>query len=271
MTRSILPNMASAERPAQATAAELLPPRMAGLLSWPSAAAIAAVGFAALLIAYNNVLYVKLAWAFPSPWILYPRAVLLPALALFWALRVRRLSWRELGLAGDRGLSGAASGLAAAVVAAAPVALFLVVASQLFGSAFAFRNIDGVSDDLGYALFWAFVLYPLHTVIFEEVLFRGVLQGLATRAFGAGWGIVLPAGAFALWHPMVNYQVLGEARIAEHAPLFAGGVVLALAGIFLGGLVMGAMRHYTNSLLAPIVFHWAFLVSLGGVLFLLAQ
>ena len=70
---------------------------------------------------------------------------------------------------------------------------------------------------------------------------------------------------------MVNYQVLGEARIAEHAPLFAAGVVLALIGIFLGGLVMGAMRHYTNSLLAPIVFHWAFLVSLGGVLFLLAQ
>ena len=38
------------------------------MLVWPSSVAIAAIGYALLLIAYNNVMYSQNAWAFPQAW-----------------------------------------------------------------------------------------------------------------------------------------------------------------------------------------------------------
>ena len=142
---------------------------------------IATIAFALALIVYNNVAYTFYHIAFPPDWVLYPRAILVPAIAVLGAVWVCRLSLAEVGLGRGELVSGAATGFALAIAAALPVALVLAGISLLDIDAFSFRNIDRAAGRPGYALYWAFVLYPLHTVIFEEVLFRGVLQGLATR------------------------------------------------------------------------------------------
>lgn len=237
----------------------------------PSSLAIAAIAVALLLIAYNNVMYSTNAWAFPSPWLLYPRAVLLPALAVLAALRLWRLSPLELGLSSANAAKSIAVGLGIAAVAAGPVVLYLAFPIGLAEGALRFHNIDGASGNVGGALYWAFLLYPLHTVIFEEVLFRGVLQGLAVRAFRLRPGIALTAAAFALWHVTTDVTVLGKAGIAEDALLFVLAQLLVLAGLFAGGLVLGVMRQRAGNLLTQIAFHWGFLASLGGALFLLAR
>ena len=231
--------------------------------------AIAAVAFAALLVLYNNVAYAREGWAFPPAWLLYPRAVLLPALAVAAALFVAKLAPADLGLARERLTRGAATGLALAVAAALPVALVLAVCAAAGIDAFAFDNVNGVSG--AGALYWALLLYPLHTVVFEEVLFRGVLQGLAVRAFRAGPGIALTAAAFALWHVVLDYQVLGEATVSGQPALFVLFQLVVLAAIFAGGLLLGWLRERTGSLLAPVAFHYGFLTLLAGTVFLSAQ
>lgn len=232
---------------------------------------MAAIGFALLLIAYNNVMYSQSAWAFPPAWLLYPRAVLLPALAVLVALRFWRLSLAELGLSGANPARAIALGLGIAAVAAAPIVLFLAFPIGLADGALRFRNIDGASGDIGEAMYWAFLLYPMHTVIFEEVLFRGVLQGLAVRAFRIGPGIAFTAGAFALWHVSTDYKVLGKAGIADNALLFVLAQIAVLVGLFAGGLVLGVMRQRAGNLFTPMAFHWGFLASLAGTIALLTR
>jgi uncharacterized protein len=239
-------------------------------LASPPAIAVSAVAFALGLIAYNNIAYTFYDIAFPPPWLLYPRAVIVPALAIAGAVWICKLTRADLGLGRGKLVSGAAIGLALATVTALPVALVLAGISLLDIDAFSFRNIERAAGRPGYALYWAFVLYPLHTVIFEELLFRGVLQGLATRALGLTKGIVLSAGAFALWHVAVDHRVLGRAEIADYPVLFVLLQVGVLMALFAGGIVLSLLRERTGSVLTPIAFHWGFLVLLAGTLFVIA-
>lgn len=78
---------------------------------------------------------------------------------------------------------------------------------------------------------WLFI--GLIGPIAEEFLFRGLLQGIFSKIFGLGLGIVIPALLFALFH--VDLALL--------APLF----VL--------GLILGWLRYYFGVLWIPILFH----------------
>jgi membrane protease YdiL (CAAX protease family) len=82
----------------------------------------------------------------------------------------------------------------------------------------------------------------------EEFLFRGALQTRLTLLLGAGWGLVLSALAFGVWHVGAN------ARLETHGDL----VIAALVGI-IGqapyGLALGVIFQRTRNLLAGSVFH----------------
>ncbi len=59
---------------------------------------LAPIAFAALLVAYNNLLFgLPGDLAFPPAWIFYPRALLLPVVAVAWAMQVQGFSLSELG------------------------------------------------------------------------------------------------------------------------------------------------------------------------------
>ena len=77
---------------------------------------LAPAAFAAVLVAYNNLLFgLPGELAFPPDWVFYPRAVLLPLAAVIWAVRFRGLSLSDLGLTSRNLGAGAAIGLAAVV------------------------------------------------------------------------------------------------------------------------------------------------------------
>lgn len=85
----------------------------------------------------------------------------------------------------------------------------------------------------------------------EELLFRGVVQGLLRRAYGVVPGI-LGAGAI---FGVVHYSALVAAGSA------GAYVVLAVGS----GLILGVLHEYTENLLVPIVVHaaWNCLVYLS--------
>jgi membrane protease YdiL (CAAX protease family) len=75
----------------------------------------------------------------------------------------------------------------------------------------------------------------------EELLFRGVIQGLLRRAYGIVPGIALAGLVFA----------------AFHVPALVGttGLVPTLAILFVTGGLLGALYEYTGTLVVPIVVH----------------
>jgi len=87
------------------------------------------------------------------------------------------------------------------------------------------------------------VLVPVQFLVTgpaEEVLFRGVVQGLLRRTYGVVPGVVLASVLFALFH----------------LPVFVGGAVLpGLLVVALSGLVLGALYEYSRTLVVPILAH----------------
>ena len=72
---------------------------------------LAPAAFAAVLVAYNNLLFgLPGELAFPPDWVFYPRAVVLPLAAVMWALRFQGLSLSDLGLTTRNLRIGAAIG-----------------------------------------------------------------------------------------------------------------------------------------------------------------
>jgi len=75
----------------------------------------------------------------------------------------------------------------------------------------------------------------------EELLFRGVIQGLLRRAYGIVPGIIFAGVVFAVFH----------------VPALVGttGLLPTLVIIFVTGSLLGALYEYTGTLAVPIVVH----------------
>jgi membrane protease YdiL (CAAX protease family) len=86
---------------------------------------------------------------------------------------------------------------------------------------------------------------PIATAWTEEMLFRGVLQTLATRATGPAGGRLLQAVAFGLWH------IPDARRVGD--PVLGTVLVTGVAG-----WVFGWLAERSGSLLAPVLAHAAF-------------
>ncbi|EMA12966.1 CPBP family intramembrane glutamic endopeptidase [Haloarcula marismortui] len=87
------------------------------------------------------------------------------------------------------------------------------------------------------------VMIPI-TVLFvgpgEELVFRGVVQGLFYRAYGAVPAIVIASGLFG---------------IAHYAALAGSGKLTYIVVTILLGLILGGLYERTNNILVPIVVH----------------
>ncbi len=240
------------------TIAAARPPGRAGWLA-PAA-------FAAILVAYNNLLFgLPGELAFPPDWVFYPRAVLLPLAAVVWAVRFQALTLSDLGLTRRNLGAGAAIGLAAAVAITVPAVLYFLFPIGVSGGSIDYENF--ANDSVGEFAFWAAVRYPVHAAVFEEALFRGVLLALALRSFGLTGGIVFSAAAFAAWHVAVDYDTMADSNVADNTAFFALAQAGALVVLFAGGLAFALMRRRTGSLAAPIVFHWLAVVAMNATLF----
>lgn len=230
---------------------------------WP------ALGFAAFLALYGNV-HLLLPNGFVSPfdWAFVVRNAAIAAAALAWAIAVQRLSLTDLGLTARNLGPSALAGAVVTLAVVTPAVLYFLFPVGVPGGSIDYEQVEGRST--ASFLVWAFARFPTHTAVFEEVMFRGILQALGIRAFGLLRGIALSAFTFAAWHIVIDYQTQSDTNAADNAAFFALAQAGSLIVLFIGGLIFSALRQRTGSLAGPIVFHWAAVAAMNATLFALS-
>ena len=181
---------------------------------------------------------------------------------LAWA-RLDGLDWSQLGLGRDR----LGAGCRWALGAIGLVAGVYVVGVLLPVTRPAFQDVR-YDLPLGDALWKAFVVIPLGTVVLEEIAFRSVLWGFLSRHLRQWQVLVTTSLVFGLWHVMpalnggaTNRGVSDAVGAGGSAPVVVGTVLLTTVG----GLVFGEARRRSGSVLASAGAHWA--TNALGVLF----
>jgi uncharacterized protein len=178
--------------------------------------------------------------------------------------RASHLSAGDLGLARGAAAAGLRWGAVAAALTAAGYGIAALVPAARDATALPTQSWPS-------ALLQALVVIPLVTVIPEEFAFRGVLWGLLNRRSGRRLATAVSAAAFGLWHVL---PALGGGAANESASGVIGGGPVGTAGLVLGtvlftglgGVLLGELRARSNSLLAPMLLHWA--INGFGVIFL---
>lgn len=82
----------------------------------------------------------------------------------------------------------------------------------------------------------------------QELLFRGALMTRLSRAFSNGWGLVLSAVIFGLWHSGLVSVSIGATNL-----IVGGAAALVTYGVL--GLATGTLLLRTRTLLAPSILH----------------
>ena len=192
----------------------------------------------------------------PAP-LYVPTALLLALRAVLVAVRVGGCSACGLGL--DREQLG--HGLRLGAAAAAVLALVLAVGAALPATRdlFADRRVDQQSVTL--LLYHTLVRIPLGTVVLEEILFRGVLLGLALRRWSPRAAVAFSSVLFGLWHLLPARGVSGFNPVVASATQGTSRhgllIVLAVAATALAGVVLCWLRLWAGSLAAPAMLHLA--------------
>lgn len=169
---------------------------------------------------------------------------------LLCVYKIARLSFDSIGLAPATIKSGLKYG---GYVVGLIFVVFLLT-FLLYDQAFQDPRYD---NDIPTALFMAFVLLPLKTVLFEELTFRGLLPALLLRVKHSRWfASVVSSVLFGFWHvgsagAIGNYSLTDS--VAIPSPLVIAGIVLVTTCV---GIVLCELRWRSRSLVAPIIVHW---------------
>ncbi len=158
----------------------------------------------------------------------------------------------ELGLDPARVPSGLRHGLVSAVTSSA-----IVGVGALLPSTRRYFADERVTDESpGDIALRSLVEIPLGTAVYEELVFRGVLQALATRRLGVVRGAAATSVLFGLWHvlPALSDREHNPATRDQHPGAVVGGTVLSTT---LAGALFAAQRVRSGSVVAPIVAHAA--------------
>ena len=165
------------------------------------------------------------------------------------------LSRDQLGLARE----GAGQGLALGSKVSA-----LIVAGIVVGVAVPWLHplleIDGIAEASALEqLYRPLVRIPLGTVLFEEVLFRGVLLGLFLRRTSPFGAAMASSVLFGCWHVLPAASSIDESTFLAPVTDSAPGLVAVVAGVVivtgLAGLVFCWLRFRGNSVIAPGIVH----------------
>ena len=147
--------------------------------------------------------------------------------------------------------AGVGPGLRLGAVSFGLIATIVTIAATVPASRGFFE--DGRTD-IGVAgmLLRVFVVIPLGTVLVEELVFRGVLQGLLTRLTTPTRALVTGALIFGAWHVFPAWRNAAKVGDAPFAVALVTFAATSLAGV---GFVW--LRRRSGSVLAPILAHTA--------------
>lgn len=187
------------------------------------------------------------------------------AVALLVFARWSGLTWHQLGLARHTHARGLRWG--AGVIAV--VGLIYLAGVLIPSTRTAFLDVR-YHLPAAHALFTAFVMIPVGTILLEEVAFRSVLWGMLSRHARMWQTLLASSVLFGLWHVFpamssASNQVLGAAldRFGALGPVLLVAGTIAFTA--LGGVVAGELRRRSGSVLASVGMHWA--TNALGVLF----
>jgi uncharacterized protein len=183
--------------------------------------------------------------------------------ALLILARRAGLDRADLGLTRDRVASGTRWGGIAVAVTCAVLAAGVVLGDRL-GPLGALLDDDRAALPAASLAWVALVRIPLGTVVFEELAFRGVLDGALHRRWSVRTATIASAAIFGIYHLPPTWVAL---RINDVPPGSAEGLG-ALAGAVVATGVAGALftwlRRRSGSLLAPALAHVG--TNVGGLL-----
>ena len=212
--------------------------------------------FAAFLILWGNLLHPLLGSSAVLPggsWSFVFAGAVLAGLCLLVG-RMGGLNAEALGLR----RAGAARGAAVGALLAGAIALVDVVilrlAPSVIGQPVGYVPLARVSAD-ELARHIAFFL-PLGAVVPEELAFRGTLLGGLLVRYRVRTAVAFSAATFALWHGTVAWFTVVNTSLP--VVLIIPAAVGALVVVFVGGVIMAALRVVTGTLAASIAAHWVF-------------
>jgi len=167
------------------------------------------------------------------------------------------ISLDDMGLSRERMREGLLVG--GAVGAAVGAAALAAGSDRRFASWFLDERAQG--HRRGQVVYRVAVRFPLGTALFEEIAFRGVLDGLWRRSSGVRAARLTTAMAFGAWHLIPTfrfYPEMGAARgsvpsVEERGAAALWGAILTGAS----GLGFTALRERTGSVAAPWFVHAA--------------
>jgi membrane protease YdiL (CAAX protease family) len=158
----------------------------------------------------------------------------------------------DLGLRPDR----VARGLGRGALSAAGITAAIGLGAALPQTRRWFDDERVLDVSAGEALFRGLVEIPIGTAVYEEVVFRGVLLGLALRRLPPLPAVLVTSALFGLWHvlPSLRDRPYSPAVRDQHP---AAVTVATVANTAVVGLALAWQRLRTNSVAAPIVTHTA--------------
>jgi membrane protease YdiL (CAAX protease family) len=158
----------------------------------------------------------------------------------------------DLGLRPDH----APAGLRRGAISAAAIAAVIGAGAALPTTRTLFDDERVLDVSAGEAAFRGLVEIPLGTAVYEEVVFRGVLLGLACRRWSPVPGALVTSALFGLWHvlPALRDREHNPATREQHPALVVIATVLNTAVV---GGVLAWQRLRTKSVAAPILTHTA--------------
>lgn len=200
------------------------------------------VGFLVLLFAVNNWLLHTQGWTRFFGGITF--YLLLYLIFRLWGLRLK-----DIGLSKERIKPGAL--LAVKIIGI--YSIFLLLVFTFADSVFRDPRYD---HPLGTAIYAALFVLPLKTVLFEEIIFRGMLPAMVKTWSSQSLAIITSSILFGLWHLTTALDIRGATVLQGHtvpAGIILFGVFLATS---LAGYALCYLRYKSKSLVTPIALHW---------------
>ena len=175
------------------------------------------------------------------------------ALGIAWAGGARG---SDLGLDPARAAPGARLGFEVAVPVVAAVGV--IVALPRTRHLLADEKIHATTR--GEAAFETLVRIPFETAVAEELMFRGALVALGSRARSRRSALLTSSCCFGIWHVVPTLGSLARGAGGESLPAPASTVAV-VAATTLAGAGLAWLRLRSDSIVAPIVVHAALNMS----------
>jgi membrane protease YdiL (CAAX protease family) len=165
----------------------------------------------------------------------------------------------DLGLEPNRAVAGLRLGAVhgGAVLIALSIAAFVPPLEMAFEDP---RVIEARPRDV---LRWAALEIPLATAVYEELVFRSAILGLALRVLPQPTAVAVSSALFGLWHILPALEDRKRNHLIGQHPMVAT-VAPSVVGTALAGALFARHRLKAGSVVAPLVVHLA--TNVGALL-----